>query len=166
MLWPKGEAAVLASPEDAPRTLREGPFYRILRIFHRKVLTSWLRPHRLMCPPPGLLPWKKQSETSRLDNTWRPWGILEWKRAPKYPGRGDNFGRSRWKGRKLSNNEALTAVNTCFSHPLSTRVMDLTKEPTPHFADLHSSSWGSWAGWKTASQLCSLKPSGYKTGKV
>lgn len=44
---------MLASPEDAPRTLREGPFYRLLHIFHRKVLTSWLRPHRLMCPPPA-----------------------------------------------------------------------------------------------------------------
>lgn len=164
MLWPKGEAAVLASPEDAQRTLREGPFYRLLCIFHKAAPTSWLRPHRLM--PPQQLPWKKESEASRLANTWKPWGILEGKKALRYPSRRDNFGRSTWKGRKLSNNEALTAVNTCFSHPLSTRVMDLTKEPTPHFADLHSSYQGSWAGWKTASQLHSLKPSGYKTGKV
>lgn len=57
-------------------------------------------------------------------------------------------------------------VITCFSHSLSMRVMDLTKESTPPFANLHSSSKGSWAGWKNAKQLWSLKSTGCKTWKV
>lgn len=99
MLGPNDEAAVLASPED--------PLLHIFVFYAEWHQLRRQRLHRLTLP--WQLQWKKQSKTSRLANTWKPRGILEWKRTLKYSGRGDNFGRSRWKGGKHSTNKALTS---------------------------------------------------------
>lgn len=77
-------------------------------------------------------------------------------------GRRENFRRSRWKDRKHSYNKALTTATACFSHSL----IHLTKEPTPQFAKLLSSSEDSWTSWKNARQCKSFKSCGYTTWKL
>lgn len=50
--------------------------------------------------------------------------------------------------------------------PVSLSLMHLTKEPTPQFANLLSSSEDSWTSWKNARQCKSFKSCGYTTWKL
>lgn len=50
--------------------------------------------------------------------------------------------------------------------PVSLTLMHLTKELTPHFANLLSSSEDSWTSWKNARQCKSFKSCGYTTSKL
>lgn len=78
------------------------------------------------------------------------------------PGKRENSRRSRRKDRKYSYNKALTTATACFPHSL----MHLTKELTPHFANLLSSSEDSWTSWKNARWCKSFKSCGYTTSKL
>lgn len=50
--------------------------------------------------------------------------------------------------------------------PVFLSLMHLTKELTPHFANLLSSSADSWTSWKSARQCKSFKSCGYTTSKL
>lgn len=63
---------------------------------------------------------------------------------------------------KYSYDEVLTTATACFSYSL----MHLTKELTPHFANLLRSSEDSWTSWKNARQCKPFKSCGYTTSKL